>query len=217
MKISTVIFDLDGTLIDSGASILNSIQYAFCLANIKPTKPLTLDLIGPPLKDIFQLLTREANQELLTELIENFKKYYDLVGYKETILYAGVAEMLDELKANKLKLYIATNKRIQPTLKILDYLGLKEKFIGVYALDCYVPNLINKNIMLQRLYLDLPSSKFAIYVGDREEDAEAAAIAGFPFYWASWGYGNNRKCLNGKDSFILKSPLSLPFIINENL
>ena len=73
MRIKTVIFDLDGTLIDSARSILNSIKAAFDEVGIEPMKPLTHDLIGPPLKDLFITLLNEARYEKLPTLIEAFK------------------------------------------------------------------------------------------------------------------------------------------------
>lgn len=192
MRIHTVIFDLDGTLIDSARSILNSIQAAFDEVGIEPMKPLTHDLIGPPLKDLFITLLNEARYEKLPRLIEAFKHYYDVLGYKETQAYESVTEMLDELIRMKLNLYIATNKRILPTLKILDLLSWKERFEGVYALDCFEPVLESKTAMLKHLCKDFPHARGgAVYVGDRAEDANAAEGASLPFFWASWGYDNN--------------------------
>jgi phosphoglycolate phosphatase len=215
MKINTVIFDLDGTLIDSAPSILKSIKFAFDATKIEPIRPLTLDLIGPPINEIFLSLVSENKQIKLPKLIENFKQYYDEIGYKETQMYMKTTEMLDELLSMNLKLFIATNKRIKPTQKIIKHLGWKEKFDKVFTLDYFEPALKNKNIMLGQIYKDLTRSGCAIYVGDRAEDAEAAAMAGFPFFYASWGYESEKMVVN--DFYRLIKPSVLPLKIKEYL
>jgi phosphoglycolate phosphatase len=190
--IHTVIFDLDGTLIDSAPSILRSIQSAIDETGIKTIKPLSENLIGPPLKDIFINLVGESNKEKLPELIEVFKRNYDESGYKETRVYEAITEMLDELLKNRLNLYIATNKRLVPTLKIIEHLRWTNKFKNVYALDYFEPVLQNKVEMLRRLHKDLPqASNGAIYIGDLLEDAVAAERSGLPFFMADWGYSEN--------------------------
>ena len=216
MRIQTVIFDLDGTLIDSARSILNSIQAAFDEVGIEPMKPLTHELIGPPLKDLFITLLNEARYEKLPRLIEAFKHYYDALGYKETQAYEAVTEMLDELIRMEVNLYIATNKRILPTLKILDHLSWKDRFEGVYALDCFEPVLQSKTAMLQRLCNNfLYSSGDAVYVGDRADDANAAEGAGLPFFWAGWGYDNNISIPD--DALKIPHPSMLPNALTQYL
>jgi phosphoglycolate phosphatase len=192
MPIHSVIFDLDGTLIDSAPSILKSIEAAFKKVGIEPANPLVQDIIGPPLKEIFTKLVDEVHKEKINQLIEGFKKYYDASGYKETRAYEAVAEMLDELSINGLRLYIATNKRLIPTLKIIDHLGWESKFEEIYALDYFEPIMPNKMAMLQRLCKDIPNAtNDAAYIGDRSEDADAAGKAELPFFLATWGYGGD--------------------------
>ena len=214
MKAHVVIFDLDGTLIDSAPSILSSIRFAFNEVGVEPALPLTKDIIGPPLNELFLKLLNDATKESLPQLIEKFKKYYDVSGYKETRIYGAVEDMLDELQRMNFKLYIATNKRIRPTLKILDYLNWKEKFERIYSLDYFEPVLQSKMAMLQRLKNDLRNSDTgAVYVGDRTEDAEAAEGACIPFFWASWGYSHDVKVCG--DFFRLINPSMLPNKIHQ--
>ena len=209
MRIHTVIFDLDGTLIDSAPSILISIRAAFDEIGIQPVMPLTFELIGPPLHDIFLNLLSEEDKDQLPKLLESFKNHYDSSGYKDTKVYEAVTDMLDKLQDMKIRLYIATNKRILPTLKILDYLGWRGKFEGIYTLDNFYPPMKSKIAILQYLYNNLAYvTNGAVYVGDREEDAEAAKVAGFPFLWAVWGYGRINK-INYKDLHVLSNPSCL--------
>ncbi|WP_281985318.1 HAD family hydrolase [Azonexus hydrophilus] len=186
-----IIFDLDGTLIDSAPAILASFRAAFAHTGIAPAVTIDESVIGPPLTETLQLLSGSDDPALIGRLAEAFKASYDGAGYRETAAYAGVGELLAELAGAGLTLSIATNKRIHPTRLILDHLGWREHFAHVYALDLISPRLPNKAAMIARLLADQGIAKEqAIYIGDRSEDGESADANGLPFIAVTWGYGS---------------------------
>lgn len=186
-----ILFDLDGTLIDSAPAILASFRDAFARSGIAPVRAVDESIIGPPLTETLQLLAGTTDPATIARLADGFKASYDSEGYKATAAYAGVGDMLAGLKNAGLRLAIATNKRIHPTRLILDHLGWLGHFEQIYALDLFTPRLPDKAAMIKRLLADhdIPRDS-AIYIGDRAEDGESADANGLPFIAATWGYGS---------------------------
>jgi phosphoglycolate phosphatase len=186
-----VIFDLDGTLIDSAPAILASFRQVFAAAGLSPARSIDESIIGPPLKETLALISGSQDPGLLADLAARFAAIYDTTGLLATEAYAGVDALLHELAGAGLTLSIATNKRIFPTRKILEHLGWATLFRHVYALDLFEPRLPDKATMIQRLLADqgIPRHQ-AVYVGDRDEDGLAAQRNELPFLAATWGYGS---------------------------
>jgi len=186
-----ILFDLDGTLIDSAPAILASFREAFAQTGITPAMCIDESVIGPPLTETLQLLSGSDDPVRVAQLAEAFKASYDSEGYQATAAYAGVGPLLADLAAAGLTLSIATNKRIRPTRLILEHLGWAGFFAHVYALDLFTPRLPDKAAMIARLLADQNIAQDqAIYIGDRSEDGESADANGLPFVAVTWGYGS---------------------------
>jgi phosphoglycolate phosphatase len=186
-----VLFDLDGTLIDSAPAILASYRDAFAAAGRTPAIPVEAGIVGPPLLETLEMLAGSREPALIATLAQGFKASYDTTGYRQTAAYAGVGDMLARLNAGGCRLSIATNKRLHPTRLILEHLGWSGHFEAVYALDMFEPRLHDKAAMIARLLadLDIPREE-AVYVGDRSEDGLSANANHLPFLAATWGYGS---------------------------
>lgn len=186
-----VIFDLDGTLIDSAPAILASFRAAFAALGIEPAVEIEDGIIGPPLTETLELLSGSTDLALIASLAEQFKASYDTTGLLQTAAYEGVGELLTRLSGAGLSLSIATNKRIHPTRLIVDHLGWSRHFEAIYALDMFQPRLADKAAMIGRLLADraIPASE-AVYVGDRSEDGVSADANDLPFIATTWGYGS---------------------------
>ena len=186
-----ILFDLDGTLIDSAPAILASYREAFARCDVAPARSIDESIVGPPLIETLQGLTGSHDKALIERLADGFKASYDSEGYKQTAAYAGIGEMLQALRQAGLRLSIATNKRILPTRLILAHLGWLDHFEHIYALDLFEPRLPDKAAMIRRLMADheLPEGS-SIYIGDRSEDGESADANQLPFIAATWGYGS---------------------------
>ena len=186
-----VLFDLDGTLIDSAPAILASYRDAFAAAGRTPAIAIEPGIVGPPLLETLEMLSGSDDPALIAALAQGFKASYDSRGYRQTAAYTGVGDMLARLKAGGCRLSIATNKRLHPTRLILAHLGWSSHFEAVYALDLFEPRLQDKAAMIARLLADLDIAREeAVYVGDRSEDGLSANANQLPFLAATWGYGS---------------------------
>jgi phosphoglycolate phosphatase len=210
-----VILDLDGTLIDSAPSILKCLESTLNFYQLKPLFPLNNLVIGPPLELTFQKLTGIKNLLVIDELIDFFKNLYDVDGYKDSIPYDGISQLLRELSSLNFFVYLATNKRIVPTKKILEHLLWSNYFDAVYAFDTGTIKFKSKAEMLSSILKDNNvDTVSAVYVGDINSDYEAAQKNKIKFIFANWGYEEKLLC---KYPIVASNPGNLTQILLNQL
>jgi len=196
MTTQTIIFDLDGTLVDSAPGILAGYKLAFDECCLQPTIPLESSLIGPPMRETMAMVAGISDPITLEKLISAFKKAYDGSGCLQTPAFEGVETMMQALKARGIQLFIATNKRAYPTHKIMAHLGWNHYFEGVYGPDSFDPPKPNKAALIKQIMQDHHlNSQTTLYVGDRDEDGHASQANHLAFLFASWGYGQDHNAL----------------------
>lgn len=202
-----LIFDLDGTLIDSSPSILECFRRVLEEANLQPVVPLDNSLIGPPLRRTLKNLTGLLDGDALEMLVDDFRENYDSEGYMGTRVYPGVEDLLSKLASNGILMAIATNKRQTPTLKILEHFGWGKYFHFVGTLDNLSNPHTDKASLIKSILADTKAdAKTVYYIGDKREDGEAAAANGIPFIAAGWGYGNWDGMEMPADWLLVRSP-----------
>ena len=215
MTQACVVFDFDGTLVDSAPGILSGIAHALAECNIEPRIPLVKEIIGPPLAQTLALASGTETPSLLQDLATRFKRFYDTDAYRGTLPYPDVDDVLQELKRSGIQMHIATNKRGLPTRLILEHLGWASLFESVYCLDEH-PDCADKPAMLAKLVKDHSLSRqMTAYVGDTEGDAFAAKFNQLPFLHAAWGYGQG--CTYGNTDISCSSARVLPAAIRQRL
>jgi phosphoglycolate phosphatase len=206
MAKTIILFDLDGTLVDSSPGILASLSAAFRESDISPSEPLTPALIGPPLRETLSFLCSNPEDKTLDQLTASFKAHYDTSGFQQTIPFPGVGDMLQTLNNANIPLHIATNKRQRPTAQILDKLGWSGLFDQVISPDSFSPPLHNKAVILTRLLAEANLEAIdCLYVGDRLDDYKAAKECGILFALAEWGFEGNFSAFT-PDTIRLKNP-----------
>jgi len=190
MRIENIIFDLDGTLVDS----LPGIEYASRCAvdSVCPNRG-SFELrpfIGPSIRDIFRRIFPDIEGNELETLVKEFRKAYDNGGWQKTVLFDGVKKTLTELGNLNIRNYLVTSKPKLPTLKILDLLKIRNRFVDVVCSDSIIPSFPSKSDALACLIAKhgLDHEKI-LSVGDTNEDKVAAITCGIRFAAASYGYG----------------------------
>lgn len=186
-----VVFDLDGTLIDSAPSILQCFDAVLQEAGIQPALPLDTSLIGPPLRQTLMNLTGLPAGEEIERLAGRFPCFYDSAGYRLSRVYPGVEELLAVIASHGVPMAIATNKRRAPALKIVEHLGWLKYFPVVGTLDDPAAPQPDKAALIGSILAAAGiAAKDACYLGDTYQDGAASAANGMRFFAATWGYGN---------------------------
>jgi phosphoglycolate phosphatase len=185
-----IVFDLDGTLIDSAPDIHAASNRLLATEGLPPmTLARVKDFIGKGVPHLVSCLMAEAelgnDAGRHAELVARFTAGYDdAVGLTQP--YPGVVAALDLLTADGWLLGVCTNKPVGPARSVLSHLGLLEHFGAVLGGDS-VPTRKPDPAPLMATFAALGATS-ALYVGDSEVDAETAANAGLPFALYTLGY-----------------------------
>ena len=189
-----VLFDLDGTLTDSGPGIMNGFAYAIrAMGGIVPSAAVLRKFVGPPLKVSFGK-SLGYSEEQTDKAIKLYREYYNEKGGAfENSLYSGVETLLSDLKAAGKTLAVATSKAALPTDIVLGHFGLKKYFDLIAAADDLIrPNKADViRYALERLGISDKSK--AVMVGDRENDVSAARDLGLDSIGVLYGYGGKEE------------------------
>ena len=205
---SNIVFDLDGTLIDSAPSILNCLKTVIEDSGYAAGEKFNSALIGPPLRDILELLTGDGDEKKLNILIERFKSEYDLGACNLATPYSKISALLADLKGAGKNIFIVTNKRYLPTRKILANFRWDDLIDDVYTIDYPSQSHNKKSQVINQLLLDASlTSSDTCYIGDRFEDYEAATANNLTFIHVSWGYGPAKDIPS--DSILVETPNQL--------
>jgi phosphoglycolate phosphatase len=189
-QINHVLFDLDGTLVDSLPGIEFATRRALDSLGVKPPPYDIRSLIGPPIRDILETASGIHSPQRLTELECAFRVAYDSEGWRKTLLFPQVRETLEVLFSSGIRCFVITNKPRVPTERILSHLELSAYFTGVLCPDHRQPAFRIK----AEAALDVRSqyglrAEDMLIVGDSLDDAHAAQACGCAFAAVDYGYG----------------------------
>ena len=182
-----ILFDLDGTLTDSGEGIINCAALALRHYGIDvPSNEEMKVFIGPPLRDTFIKFGVPADKA--EEAIEIYRSRYIPIGKYENRPYDGIRELLEKLQAQGHQLYIATSKPEGMSVDILEHFGLAKYFNRICGatLD---GSRSSKSDVIAYLLQQCSEVSEAIMVGDTAFDVIGAKAHNMSTIGVSWGYG----------------------------
>ena len=207
-----ILFDLDGTLTDSGEGIMNCATLALEHYGLPvPDRETMKEIVGPPLRDSF--IKYGIPAEEVENAIAIFRGRYTTIGKYENRPYKGIVEMLAALKAQGHKLYIATSKPEPQAKDILAHFDLI-KFFDLVAGASADESRATKEEVIE--YLKSMAGEVAqpVMIGDTVYDVKGAAVHGIPAIGVSWGYGNVADMVAAGAKAIADTPEQLMELIN---
>ena len=207
-----ILFDLDGTLTDSGEGIMNCATLALEHYGLPvPDRETMKEIVGPPLRDSF--IKYGIPVEEVENAIAIFRGRYTTIGKYENRPYKGIVEMLAALKAQGHKLYIATSKPEPQAKDILAHFDLI-KFFDLVAGASADESRATKEEVIE--YLKSMAGEVAqpVMIGDTVYDVKGAAVHGIPAIGVSWGYGNVADMVAAGAKAIADTPEQLMELIN---
>lgn len=182
-----VLFDLDGTLLDTSRGIFNSVRYAESQMGLPPIPDERLkEFVGPPPKSMYsRIYGLDEDQALLAA--QKHREYGRTRAIYEAEVYPGIRELLAQLKAKRYKLAVATLKAESIARTILEYYGIAGYFDTIVGMD-------PAETLTKRMTIDLAkertgSTSHAILVGDSIYDYDGAMEAGIDFLGVLYGFG----------------------------
>ena len=216
--IETVLFDLDGTLTDSGLGITKGVQYALGqLGYDVPPRESLFSFIGPPLHKSFQRHCG-VDEAGAAEAVRQFRVYYnEMGGILENEVYPGVRELLRDLKAAGKRLMVATSKPQAAAEKVMRHFGLDEFVPEIIGGTDDTRNTKGKVIAYAlREYGVDPTT--AVMVGDREHDILGAAENNIPAIGITWGYGDRAELETAGAEAVFDTPAeTVQYILRGSL
>lgn len=202
-KIEYILFDLDGTLTNSKEGIVNSILYALRKLRIQEDHINKLDsFIGPPLRDSFAK-RYNLNDAMADKAMHYYREYYSATGIFENILYPGIIEMLESLKSNKYKLFVATSKPTVYAIEVLKHFNLDTYFNAITG--CHLDNTrTDKTEIISHIISSFGLlADRSIMIGDRKHDIIGAKNNSMKTIGVTYGFGSLDELILHKPDFIV--------------
>lgn len=205
-----VFFDLDGTLTDSSPGIVRSMQHAFTsLGRMQRSRHELEGFIGAPLVDVFAKLLETDDEKLPLEALRLYRERYSREGLFECKVYAGVPNMLTEIRSGGSTLFVVTSKPRVFAERIISHFGLGGYFDRVFGSELDGTRFNKAELIRHVLEQEQLAAEEALMVGDRGHDIIGAKANGLRSVGVLWGYGSREELSSCGPNIIVDSPTAL--------
>ena len=212
---TTILFDLDGTITDSGTGILNSVSYALKKYDIEIKDKAELNkFLGPPLQESFTRFCGFSPEET-AKAIAYYREYYREKGIYENELYHDIPALLQELSEAGKTIILATSKPELFAVQIMKHFQMDKyfDFIGGATMDGARSKKADViAYALEQCHITDISS--AVMVGDREQDIFGAKEMGIDSIGVLYGYGSREELQGAGATYIAQNVRDIMKLIN---
>jgi phosphoglycolate phosphatase len=213
------IFDCDGTLVDSGATIHAALAASFEQNGLEvPSVEACRRIIGLSLNEAMAVLLPAFSVEQHAALSEDYKRaFWELraAGKVEEPLFDGVIELLDALEADEWLLAVATGKSDRGLRHCLESHSIHARFVSLQTADRH-PSKPHPSMVEQAIADACAAPETTIVVGDTSFDMAMAAAAGAAPIGAGWGYHEEKELLDAGAIGVAEQPLDVLDLIREH-
>ncbi len=194
-----IIFDMDGTLVNSSLTIANAINYVREHLGLHPLESdYILSKVNDPTINPAKVFYHESRFRPLHERL--FGEYYTQNHDRELVLYEGIASLLQDLKDAGKRLGVATNAYRNATIESLTHLGILSLFDAIVCYDD-VPQGKPAPDMLYKIIEACDTTKEAsLFIGDGPRDKMAAKRAGIEYIMVDWGFSEHTDAVRSVDA-----------------
>jgi len=214
------IFDCDGTLVDSGATIYRALAETFRQSGIAVPPPvLARRVIGLSLVEAMAGLVPDATADEQVELAEAYKRNFmamRVAGHVEEPLFDGVIDLLDALEADCWLLAVATGKSDRGLKHCLDLHGIHARFVSLQTADRH-PSKPHPSMVVQAMADAGAAPATSFVVGDTSFDMAMAAAAGAAPIGAGWGYHDAEDLLHAGAVAVAERPMEILDLVREHV
>jgi phosphoglycolate phosphatase len=209
-----VLFDLDGTLVDSSPGIHSSVRHAAAEVGLPaPTAAQLRGMVGPPLQDGFALVLGVPVPDV-PRAVAAYRAHYAGGALLEATVHRGVPELLTALRAAGAILAVATSKPELFAVRLLRHTGLLPAFASVHGatMDGAVRH---KDQVVAAALAAHPAGRDPVLVGDRSHDVLGAAAHGLPCIGAGWGPAEDGELENAGAAAVAATPADVLTVLGE--
>jgi phosphoglycolate phosphatase len=212
MRFDFLIFDLDGTLIDSQRDITSAVnsvrkEYGFDCLHVEQVR----SYLGSGVNALMDRAVPEKKGMVQSEVLEKFKFYYRRCLINTTVIYNGIREMLEALK-NKKKA-VLSNKNEDFSCEIVKSLRISDYFVKVWGGDSAGAKKPDPKPIVDLVNLTNSDISKTIMIGDSANDLLAAKAAGIPSIAVLYGYSDVEQIKQYNPDFMIKAPKDIIDIV----
>ena len=216
MKYKNILFDLDGTITDSSPGIINSYLHSLNKIGLAEDDIDKLkSYIGSPLRAYYTERHNLSTADSDTA-VKHFREHYAEKGIFENAVYPGMAELIDKLRENGFRLYIATSKPLEFAITVLNHFNIKEYFNSIHGSDMSADNKPKDRLIADAILMNGLSKDESIMIGDRYHDINGAKTNGIASIAVTYGYGSINELSELRPDHIASSAGDIEKVLYES-